>query len=1667
MKSIKNILIACLYFSCTISFAQRGKDGNVTINTLSRIVNEYTNLTADAPAGTTSLSVAASGLNTNNRFSGPLAVGDLVMIYQMEGATILGQPDAGVPTIGNPNDATWGGVTNYNNCGNYEYAEVSSVPNSNTIVLDCGLTKNYTASGRVQVIRVPRYNTLTITAPGILTCQVWNGTIGGVLAVEVLGNTIVNSGAKINVTGTGFRGGALFTTTGRTTTTIYSCVSLDVGTNKGEGIAGYDTDYTPYGGKYCRAAAANAGGGGNVWNCGGGGGANAGNTASWTGQGNPNTSGAGWSTAWNLESAGFATSTSSGGGRGGYSFSSSNQNATVLGPGTPGNTNAWSGAYRYNLGGLGGRPLDYSTGKIFLGGGGGAGEQDNNQGGAGGKGGGLVYFVTYGNFTGSGNDSIIADGAVGGSTLISGSNSGKDAAGGGGGGGTIIINATGTISGIALRANGGTGGHQLQNTSGFFPLTEAEGPGGGGGGGYIAVSSGTPAQQAIGGDNGITQSPHLTEFPPNGATKGGTGLTNQAITNFTITAADVSICSGNTANLTASLSGTVPAGTNIDWYSAQTGGSPIATGTSYTTPVLTGTTTYYVGTCPGTYRIPVTVTITPLPSVSVNSFSICAGQTANLVALGATTYTWSAGATSTGTNTADANPSSTATYTVTGTTSGCSATAVSTITVTPSPTITVNSASICSGETALLTANGGTSYTWSLGASPVGTNTAEASPVITTTYTVTGTTNGCSGSATSVVNVTASPSVSVNSLSLCIGQTGTLTANGAASYTWSAGATPTGPSTADVSPSAPTSYTVTGTSSGCTDTAIAQVNVNPVPAITVSSATICTGQTAFLLASGGTSYTWSAGATPTGTASAEATPVSSATYTVTGTENGCSNTAVATVTVVSSFTLTVTSPTICAGDVASLTANGGNVYTWSSGATSTGGNTAVASPTSTTSYTVSSTSGSCSGSAVSTVTVISAPNVTVNSPAICPGQTASLIANGATTYVWSAGATSTGANTADAAPAATTSYTVTGTTGSCSATAVSTVTVGNGLVINVDSPIICPGNPANMTATGATTYTWSTGATSTGTNTAVASPTATTSYTVTGSTPTCSGTAVSTVTVLAAPTITVNSPHICYGQTANLTATGADTFTWPPGATSSGVNTATASPITTTTYTVSGSSGGCPGTATATVFVDPLPVITVNSPTICAGQTATLVAGGAISYTWSSGATPSPTNSDTAFAQATSSFFTYTVSGSDGTCIGTNSISVNVIQPISINVNSPAICFGQSATLTATGASGYSWSTGATGSSITESPGTTTSYTVTETTSGCSGNTISTITVNPIPVVSLNSSTPSICIGQTATLTANGATTYTWSAGATPTSTNTADVTPVIATTYTVTGTSIGCSASATSTIQVNNLPSPGFTADKYIGCSPLTVNFNETTSASCNLLTYDFGDGTTSSTSGPSHIYSQPGNYSVSISCTDVNGCTGASSASMITIASDPVSDFSVSPSSGIKPNTPVVVTDLSTGGGYQTWIFDDAASGENDTSYLFTDSHIYASDGTYCIRLISSNSYGCTDTSRQCIDVISESMFSIPNIFTPNGDGVNDLFFIKSVSIKNITCAIYDRWGLKLAEWDGVNGFWDGKTSSGSAAPDGVYYYMATIEKDNNEIIQKQGFVQLLQNK
>ncbi|MCB9174095.1 MAG: gliding motility-associated C-terminal domain-containing protein [Flavobacteriales bacterium] len=1165
MKRI--VLLALAAFSIITVNAQRGKDGAKTVTGPAEEVNAFTMLTSDATIGDTLINVTSSTLSTN--FSSNLAAGDLIMIYQVQGASI--EDSITVPSFPNSSKFhhTWGRITNYNNAGNYEFVQVKSVPNGTSIVFDCALKRNYTASGRVMVVRVPRYLSLTVNGGGVLTTSQWNGSSGGLLAVEVLGVTTINAGGLIDVSEKGFRGGVvdINSTNGGLR---YADNNPVEGAEKGEGIAGDQAFYSSnLSGRYCRGAAANGGGGGNAHNSGGGGGANAGDVALWNkGIGNPDVSSANFIQAWTLDTNLMAVNSnpalivSSGGGRGGYSHCSSNRNELTVPP----NNSTWGGDLRRDNGGLGGRPLDYSTNKIFMGGAGGAGDANDVWGGDGGNGAGIVFIKSYGAINGAG--SITANGEAGGNSSGPaspgfGQYSGKEGAGGGGAGGTVILQTTSNVSGITISANGGKGGDQIMTTGSAAVIQEAEGPGGSGGGGYVAVYSGSPTISVIAGVNGTTNSPLISNFNPNGATRGGVGISNGTITSFDLTANDQNICANNTATLTATFSGTTPVGATIEWYDAEFGGNLLQTGPSFTTPTLSTQTTYYVKSCPGTFTIPVTVFINACGTPPVTSFgssdsSFCIGSCINFSDLSTGTpssWTWyffgSDSLTSNLQNPTNICYNTAGTFDValvaTNPSGSDSLFIPNFITVNALPTITTSpDTAICIGDAVNLSATGGTSYLWDNGLGNGATQSP--SPITNTTYTV-----------------------YVTDANLCL------------------------------------------------DSAQVDVTINSLPTIIASvDTTICTGDAANLSATGGNTYFWDNGLGSG--ASHSPSPIVSTTYHVIGTDvNMCTNTDSVRVTVgacglapVASFSSS--DSTICVGSCISFTDLSINLPTswmWyffgSDSLTSTQQNPTNICYNTAGSFDVALVSTNSTGSdslfIPNFITVFSLPTITTSpDTAICSGSNVNLSASGANTYSWNNGLGS-GA-THSPSPTINTTYTVTGTDlNNCVNTAQVIVTI-NALPVLTTSPdtSVCVGDTIKLRASGANSYSWNNGIGNVQNPNVIASSIS--SYTVTGTDVNgCVNTSLVQVTINALPIIIAsNDVTICNGDTTTLSASGGVFYSWDNGL---GLGqTKSVFPSITTTYTVTGSNSNfCRNTDQVIVTVNncvtPVANFTVSNTNLC------------------------------------------------------------------------------------------------------------------------------------------------------------------------------------------------------------------------------------------------------------------------------------------------------------------------------------------------------------------------------------------------------------------------------------------------------------------------------------
>ncbi|TAL56741.1 MAG: T9SS type B sorting domain-containing protein [Bacteroidetes bacterium] len=476
--------------------------------------------------------------------------------------------------------------------------------------------------------------------------------------------------------------------------------------------------------------------------------------------------------------------------------------------------------------------------------------------------------------------------------------------------------------------------------------------------------------------------------------------------------------------------------------------------------------------------------------------------------------------------------------------------------------------------------------------------------------------------------------------------------------------------------------------------------------------------------------------------------------------------------------------TICAGNSATLIASGGNSYLWSNGQTTS---SIVVTPTATTTYTVSGT-GSC-GTGTDSVTVTVGSNVTAAAgpnSTICAGQNVTLTASGGTPYSWNTGAATSGIVIS---PTATSNYSVIVGSGGCADTASASVTVNPSPSVSVSgNTMLCAGDIATLTASGGTGYLWSNGSSAATIN---VSPSATTAYTVTTSNGFCSGMASVTVVVSPPPVVSVSGATICSGQTETLTASGGGSYSWSNGQT---INPISVSPTSTSTYSVIVSIGSCSDTASATVTVNPSPSVSVSgNTTLCTGDIATLTASGSNNYSWSNG------SSATTITISPIATTTYTVTTSNGSCASAASITVVVSPPPVASANGTTICAGQTAILTASGGGTYSWSNGATTSSITVTPTAAATYSVIVSIGSCADTTSVIVTVNPSPVATAWSNV-TVQHGQSTTLAASGGGTYQWSNGSTD---NPITVSPPVTTIYCVTITQNNCSDTACITVSV------------------------------------------------------------------------------------------------------------------------------------------------------------------------------------------------------------------------------------------------------------------------
>lgn len=966
---------------------------------------------------------------------------------------------------------------------------------------------------------------------------------------------------------------------------------------------------------------------------------------------------------------------------------------------------------------------------------------------------------------------------------------------------------------------------------------------------------------------------------------------------------------------------------------------------------------------------------------------------------------------------------------------------------------------------------------------------------------------------TYVVNVT---SVDVNAgtdQTISCSQTATLTASGSSgsgnyTYTWNPGR-PDSAQGAVLGPVSVGSYVVqvydNTTKCRSTDT----VNVLPGAGNILadySFSTNCSGTNVVFsdLSSGGAIATWhwdfGDGAT-----SILSNPshqyANSGTYLVTlvvSTPAGCQDSTTQQVIVNANIpTAQFTATAVCAGSVMPFSdgsSSGVTTYAWDFGDPASGvfnsstaqnpGHTFSAAGTYTVGLTVTNAAG-CSGSVTNTVTVNANPTVAINAMPACDGQPVTLSTAPATftSYNWS-GPNCSGTNaTVTFTPPFANTYNVSVIDANgCAGTASVLITPDTIPVVSAFGvSTICLGRTKNLFASANNisggTFSWQPGGL-TGSSCTV-SPIATTTYTVTcTSAAGCIGTDTVTVTVNSVSVQADPSVGICNGSTITLNAsTTAPNQSWTPGGASG--TSITVTPNTTTTYTVTVSdNSGCTAVDQVQVVVNEIPVadFTPSAVAVCQSTPVTLadnssvVNGSIASWTWDLGNGSTSTSQSPSVNYATSGTFNIQlIVTSNANCIdtvtGQVTVNPNPVASFSTNdvcrdvitsfTNSSFISDGSNLT--------YAWDLGDGttfgGALLGHIYSTEGAYTVTLVVSSpnnCYDTLTQTTNVFPLPIASFTNTYA--CVNDPALLDDNSfvpsgfISTWAWSLGDGSTSgtSNPAHVYSAVGE-YTISllvATNHGCLDSTTGVIRIAPLPTADFaSADVCLG---FPTPFNSLSASSTGTIAsyqWILGDGSRSTDSAFTHIYPRSGSFDVTLEVTSDSGCVmTVNRPGAVNVIPPPPVNFTDN-SASASDLYPTVDFNNNTGvQGTYFWSF-----GDGDTSTQYSPSHVYAGTGQFPVQLICIDTAGCIDSVLRIIEIRATSFIYIPNTFTPNGDSKNEKFQVYGYNLSSVVGQIYNRWGEKIYDWDGLSGGWDG-TINGIQVQADVYDYRVVATDVNN---------------
>ena len=959
----------------------------------------------------------------------------------------------------------------------------------------------------------------------------------------------------------------------------------------------------------------------------------------------------------------------------------------------------------------------------------------------------------------------------------------------------------------------------------------------------------------------------------------------------------------------------------------------------------------------------------------------------------------------------------------------------------------------CNGS-ATITINCGDApfnYTWSNGTQALNStsNTNTITGLCPGTYTVTAI-SGCNKALTATYTITGTygitPTVTTNgTLTInCTNTTGNISANAipiSSTYSWTGPGIVSGANTSSPLVNAGGTYIVTANYFGCTKTAtVTVINNNTPPNLTTTGSSFeinclyASDTITALSTTSGVTYNWSGpvivsgGTTPTPTVNAPGT------YTVVTTNptNGCTSSAVVNVTQntttpnLSAGASLMLTCTITSSNISASSNTTGVIYNWNGPGIVSGNTTSTSTVSQPGTYTVTVTNPVNGCTETTTLVVdqnIVIPDVSVGSGFMltCAHTSGTISANSITsgvTYQWTGPNIISGNTNKNATVNAQGTYTITVTNPANGCTATKTViitsdnsipdlTAGTPLTLNC---LILDGTINASSLTPDAAYSWSGPGIVSGENTSMPTVNKPGSYIVTITDPLTGCTAVGSVLV-----INDNAPPA-------ITATTAATIT-------------------------------------CVTIID---TITVTSLT--PGAT----------YNWS-GTIVSGSTSDSAVINAPGTY-TVTVTNPTNGCTNTAAVIVN------LNITSPNAVAGNPITLTCaatnkpitvsstTPGANYIWSgPGIVSGSTTSSPIVNRAgiYTVilTDPVNGCTRSASVTANQNTVP--------PNVTAGAALTLTCSSTsnsisassttlgTTFSWSGPHIISGANTSTLIVDSIGTYTVSAIDPinGC-ISKDSVLVNSNLIPPNVASgpDLTLHCN-LTSSTITASSTTLNAAYSWAGPGTITNGNTISPTVNTQGNYTVTVT-NPINGCTKTSTVAVVV---QPL------PSAYINAGVTIILGNSTTlyagGGGNYSWFPTIGLSCSTCQNPVAAP----ADTITYCVTV--TDQYGCSDSACVRINVVdpcppSDKDFPIPNVFSPNGDNENDLFYLKDWNnecIIEFSIEIYDRWGLKLFESNGNDIFWDGRTPSGIETSAGTYYYLVKVRKTRNEVKVYKGFIML----